>query len=420
VIREWGTFRTRFQGAMPGRELAVMARSLGPEFTLDPNARRYVAGRVGRSNPNGLYLLREWYAMARSHAGTDELAAGTEAVREMFNLEPLPVSHHYTISSGLSEILVTQAVVDYRNDLGMRYSSILEMRGVSYGRGYGVRGRLHGSPDPQPLTLWLPSDFRSYGLVTVTGPGLVIVNQLRFTGHGGLVFMLDTGAYATGPGASETGGTVLTRDVLNVRAQAVPPQAVLRGADTTRLLDAYLLFETGSAAMSGASNDTLEWIVSTVGQFLATYADSRLEVSIRGHASPRWRSAGSASESDRQNLHLSEERTNAARQQLENAINAHASAGRCDFRVDPCPPTAEPGPEPEMWSSGSSEARASGVTRGEDTAVDRRVDIAVDRSEYGYNPERAQPRPGEAPDPHQREGLAEADLTGTARVLSIA
>jgi hypothetical protein len=124
---------------------------------------------------------------------------------------------------------------------------------------------------------------------------------------------------------------------------------------------------------------------------LSTETDDRthtlVQVHIAGHASPRWRGADSARESDDRNAELSEARAQAVKAEIEAVVRDALPDHDLAFRYDYSP--ADPHNEPSGVIVGT-ESQGSNVTLGEAgdrgrTANDpemRRVDVFVDLSSF--------------------------------------
>lgn len=167
-----------------------------------------------------------------------------------------------------------------------------------------------------------------------------------------------------------------------------PPERVATG-NWVELARESVFFDTGQTELTSEENQTLGMLADLMADFWVDYPDYELKVEITGHASPRWRHPQRGETPHDLNLELSQERAEAAREQLANAIRAAHTSGSCDFEIQSCVGDLMPAPESVVAGLAHDEVQGAGTFEAVGETADpdndwwgyRRADIVIKRTE---------------------------------------
>jgi outer membrane protein OmpA-like peptidoglycan-associated protein len=110
-----------------------------------------------------------------------------------------------------------------------------------------------------------------------------------------------------------------------------------------------------------------------------------LRIRIIGYASPRWRSAKSATEADQLNFKLSANRAESVRVLVEKELRAKLGKNiKIDYAVSQMEPGTPRGIELGSYGVGSADALAGGGNRQDNSEINRKVEVMIEKITTTY------------------------------------
>ena len=423
AVAAWRAWRGTMRGDIPGRALIAAARARLNSGPLDDAQRTYLRSRIG--GDEGMSLVE----LVRFDGGPNALA-----VAELFGLTPTtPIAHRYhLVISGHGAragamiggaVRIQRMVITYQNELGMHFERTLT--GVSgsltgqTGGGASIETDLEPSEgDANPGFFWRPDWFDGrFSIRSASaggGAGLPGARREISVGISAVIFHegshppieFDTsgvnhtavveprGAPVSGGVGAEVGaGRAWTNQ--HTAGAGPDPRANLPAHEPGGQAELWRIrvpFATQGDRINGDGEAALADAVARLDRYRRQHPDATLDVEVRGHASPRWRGAGSDADADTRNAALAQRRADVVAAQLRNHVAARTSGDTCDPRTTTCVGDGQADEVPAD-TYGSDVARAGGADHHDDDARWRYAEIIVRGTVYRETQVQNQPRP---------------------------
>lgn len=389
-ISKWSRFRTTFVEPVPGTPSCVTAEAIRSylqneavnefgvpdEAYLLPSVRRYLRQKLG---PTKLYLLNE----LDSFGITTIQTGASEHLEKLINLKPVHPMHNYTLRIKSTKVIgiptgvklqavERKMVIEYRDQLGLKYTKELTSRSVRGGTGTGgkwvfqSKGESTGHTSArEQYKFWAPTDFEGFMMAkkigmsaevsggrieagieckldetitffeakkgdsisfSLTTPGTCQLSSPKFMPGEKPEFKIKPPK----AGIEVETGWVTGGKMKGVAPKIPPPK---RGKPhVVPLMSVKVYFDTGKAILKVDELKKIEALLETVSIFNQSYPRKDIIFELVGHSSLSWRHLKRNQTADSLNQALSEKRVHKSLDWIQGRFHPQGT-GKCTYET---------------------------------------------------------------------------------------